>query len=117
MTGPRDTLAQRIAADLETIHERALLDKAAIRAGRLPEFEALSPAARNQLAEEYAEQVGRTWREAQGRIRPLVEAAEQPRVVPPDPAAAPNRPSPSFGSPPVRRPPSTHGGGGWDNDW
>lgn len=101
---------------LEQIHEGALRDANAIRNGRIAEFADLPAPARNQLAEEYLEQVGRTWRDAQQRLARAAEAAEAPRVVPPDPAARPGSPSTGFGHPPARRPPPTRGGTGWE-DW
>jgi hypothetical protein len=113
---PRETVAETAAAELEQIHQGALRDVATIRNGGLPEFEALSPEARAQVADDYLEQVGRAWRDAQQRVARAAEAAGQPQVVPPDPSAAPGAPSPGFGHPPARRPPSSHHGTGWE-DW
>lgn len=111
--GPRGSVVDTARRELEQVREVAVTNAANIRQGTgtiSSELQGLSQTQRNALADELIREVGQEYRDA---LR-VLERAEQmvPQVARPNPAAGYGaRPQ---GPPPVRRPPSTHGGQGWE---
>jgi len=111
--GPRGSIVDTARRELDQVREVAVTHAANIRQGTgaiSSELQGLSQAQRNALAAEMIREVGQEYRNA---LR-VLERAELmvPRVVSPPGAGYGARP---LGPPPVRRPPSTRGGEGWEN--
>ena len=110
----RDTMVETARADLEQVRQVAVTNAGNIRQGTgaiSTELQALSQAERNTLADQLLRETGQEYRNALATL----ERAEQmvPRVVRPNPASGfGSRP---LGPPPVRRPPNSRIGEGWEN--
>lgn len=73
----------------------------------------LSTAQRNELADRLVFEVGEAWQQAQARVNAAAESAAVEVV----PLEGGGYGASRLGSPPVRRPPSGHHGGGWESGW
>lgn len=110
-SGSRDTVVATARRDLEQVHEITLQNAEYIHKGIWSsELQGLSEAQRNALATQLLHEVGREYNNGLRVIRQAELMV--PRVVSPPAAGYGARP---LGPPPVRRPPSTHGGQGWEN--
>lgn len=107
----RSQVAEMCNRQLQEIRETAVRNAVAIREGRMAGMGSLNAAQRGELADQLINEVGSTWRAAQSRVNAVAESTAI-EVVPMEGGGygASNLPNP-----PVRRPPSGHHGGGWDN--
>ena len=76
-------------------------------------MESLSAAQRNELADQLVTEVGEAWRQAQSTVNTAAESTAVEVV----PLEGGGYGASRLGSPPVRRPPSGHHGGGWESGW
>lgn len=110
---PRSQVVEMCSRQLQEIRETAVSNAVAIREGRMAGMGSLSAAQRNELADRLVTEVGEAWRQAQSTVNAAAESAAVEVV----PLEGGGYGASRLGSPPVRRPPSGHHGGGWESGW